>query len=227
MIITIDGPSGTGKSTTAKAVAQELGFIYFDTGAMYRGVTYSVIKKKVNIEDQGELENLLQDFRYDIRVSSGDKRYFVNGEDVTEAIRSLEVTALVSKVAAIPRVRKAMVEVQRSYAKGANAVFEGRDLGTVVFPQADLKIFLTARPEVRAQRRYKELLEKDPTQSERISLDQILADINDRDHKDSTREVSPLRQAADAHLIDTSSLSVEQVVQNIVRLKDDLNTCGR
>lgn len=220
MIITIDGQIATGKSTIAKKLAEELGYIYFDTGAMYRCITYMAIKKKLDIENPRDLEELLNNFTFDIKVKFGERRYFVDKEDITRQIRGEEVTSQVSKVSAIPQLREKMVCMQRQFAVGVNAVFEGRDMGTVVFPEADLKIFLTGRPEIRAKRRYDELKEKFPVESENLTLQKALEDINARDAFDMNRAASPLKCAADAVEVDTSDLSIDEVVMRILELKD-------
>ena len=219
MIITIDGPAGTGKSTVAHGVAKALHFVHFDTGAMYRTFTLLAMRKHVAADDIEGLEALLPEFQFDIQLLDGQKHYFLGSEDVSDAIRTREVTALVSQVAAVRTVREGMVEVQRGYAQGNDSVFEGRDLGTVVFPQAELKIFLTARADVRAERRFKELTEKAGGKDPGVSLAEILRDINERDEADRTRKHSPLRQAEDAVLIDTSDLSIQEVIQAVLEAK--------
>jgi cytidylate kinase len=220
MIITIDGPSGTGKSTIAKKIAHRLGFAFFDTGAMYRSVAWLIQAQGILPTEPEKICALLPEFSFEIRTEkNGSKRYWVKKIDVTDVIRSEAISSLASQVARIPEVRTALVEIQRQFGKSSNGVFEGRDMGTVVFPDADLKIFLTANPEVRAERRYQELLEKFPDCAENLHFDQILQDIMERDHNDMTREVSPLKQAADAILIDTSSLSIEQIVTQIIDLQ--------
>lgn len=217
MIITIDGPIATGKSTIAKKLAEKLGFIYFDTGATYRSLTYALIKNAIILEDDMQLENFLATYTFDIKVIHGEKHYFVGHEDVTRHIRNEEVTSLVSQVAAIGAVRQKLVAVQRAWGTtGVNAVFEGRDLGTVVFPHAELKIFLTGSTQVRAMRRYEELRAKFPEDTKELTLEKTIEDINRRDHYDTTRELSPLRQAEDAHLVDTSNLSIDEVVNKII-----------
>lgn len=220
MIITIDGPIATGKSTIAKKLAAELGYIYFDTGAMYRALTWLAIEKKCNLDDLQELQALMDDFHYEIKVKQGEKQYFVNKQDVSLAIRGEKVTSVVSKIAADPKIRERLVALQRDFATGVNAVFEGRDMGTVVFPHASLKIFLTARPEVRAKRRFEELKVKFPEECKDLNLEQTLEEINRRDQYDSTREASPLRQAEDALLVDTSDMTLDEVVAHILELKD-------
>ena len=212
MIITIDGPAGTGKTTIAKILAQKLKFNYFDTGAMYRALTYRIHKEKIGLEDTQRLGVFLKNFNFDIVERGGEKRYFVEGEDVTEAIRSPEVTQKVSEVSAHPEVRAVLVALQREFGKGKNAVFEGRDMGSIVFPMAEVKIFLTARPAVKAERRYREFKEKKMP----ITQEEVFQALTERDHFDSKREFSPLKQAEDAHVIDTSDLTIEQVIDQIL-----------
>lgn len=218
MIITIDGPVATGKSSVARKVAEKLGFVFFDTGAMYRCLTYAVLTQHVNLENPKEVENFLLHFHFEIKIEKGERHYYVGKENVSDKIRQAEVTASVSKVSAIPAVRHALVPIQHAFAEGVDAVFEGRDMGTDVFPQADLKIFLSGRPEVRAKRRFDELRAKFPDNTQQLTLEKCLQDITQRDLYDSTRETSPLRKAADAHIVDTSDLSLDQVVERILSL---------
>lgn len=224
MIITIDGPIATGKSTIAKNLAREIGFIYFDTGAMYRCIAYAVMKKKINLDNPLELESFLEGYTFDIKIKRGERFYFVEDEDVTTLIRGEAVTSLVSKVAAIPSVRAKLVALQREWAEGVNAVFEGRDLGTVVFPNAEVKIFLTGKADIRARRRFEELNVRFPEESKNLTFEKVLEDITKRDNYDTTREISPLRQPIDAHVIDTSDLTVEDIVQEILEYKDTVKT---
>jgi len=218
MIITIDGPSGTGKSTVAKGVARRLRFTFFDTGAMYRSFAWLVLEQGLDPADEEKVVGVLDKFQYDIRSTrSGERRYFVCNADVSEAIRSQPISMAASQVAIYPLVRKKMVQIQRSFGYAVDAVFEGRDMGTVVFPDADLKIFLTAKPQIRAERRYSELVHKFPDLS--MTQDEILKEIEKRDETDTTREVSPLKQAPDSILIDTSYLTAHQVIDKILRLK--------
>lgn len=212
MIITIDGPAGTGKTTIARHLAEKLNFKYFDTGAMYRALTYCVLKDHVDLYDKEKLLAFLASFQFDMREVGKEKRYFVDGEDVTDFIRTHEVTQKVSEVSAHPEIRKSLVTIQREFGKAKNAVFEGRDMGTIVFPKADVKIFLTARPAVRAMRRYLEFKEKKMPSTH----EEVLKELLERDHFDSTREIAPLKQAEDAHLIDTSDLTIEEVINQIL-----------
>lgn len=220
MIITIDGPVATGKSSVAKKLAEALGFIFFDTGAMYRSITYSILKHKVDIHDPAKLALALERFQFKIKVIHGHKHYFVESEDITETIRTQPITAMVSEVSSLAPVREKLVSIQRGYALGVNAVFEGRDMGTTVFPNAELKIFLTGRIDVRGKRRYDELIAKNPELAKTLTLEECMKDVNERDTYDSNREISPLRQAEDAFVIDTSDISIEDVVFKILECKD-------
>lgn len=224
MIITIDGSIGTGKSTVAKKLAAEIGFIFFDTGAMYRCLTYGVLKNKIDINDAAALANFLKNFTFEIKIKHGERHYLVEGEDVTLKIRGAEVTSNVSRVSAVSAVRDKLVALQRELAVGVNAVFEGRDMGTVVFPQAQLKIFLTGRPEVRAARRLAELKAKFPEESANLTLEQSIKEINARDESDSTREIAPLKQAEDACVIDTSDMTIDEVILKVLEYKDTIRT---
>ncbi|OGN63563.1 MAG: cytidylate kinase [Chlamydiae bacterium RIFCSPHIGHO2_12_FULL_49_9] len=220
MIIAIDGPSGTGKSTVAKGVAKRLGFTFFDTGAMYRSAAWMILQEGIDPMDVEKVQEAMGRFQYEIKTDDkGERRYFVGPSDVTEAIRSQPISQAASQVAIYPEVRRAMVKIQRKFGHAIDAVFEGRDMGTVVFPDADLKIFLTAKPEVRAKRRYRELLSKFPDLGRSITFEQILHEIQARDENDTNRSISPLKQAHDAVLIDTSDLTIEQSIEKIVRLK--------
>lgn len=214
MIVTIDGPAGTGKTTIARLLAEKLKFKYFDTGAMYRALTYQIVDHNIDLHNPEMLLSFLSAFQFDIRDEGKEKKYFVGEKDITDLIRTPSVTQKVSEVAAHPEVRKKLVAIQKEFGKGKNAVFEGRDMGTVVFPKAELKIFLTARPEVRAERRYLEFKEKKMPSSQ----NEVLKELIERDHFDSSREISPLRQAEDAHVIDTSDLTITQVIEKILSL---------
>ncbi len=217
MIITIDGPSGTGKTTVARNVAGKLHFVYFDTGAMYRAFTWLALERGIDINDAEAVQRCLEEFDFRIVEKNREKHYFVGSADVTEAIRSREVTQFVSPISALRQVRTSLLDLQYHFAKTQDAVFEGRDLGTVVFPNAEVKIFLTADPKVRAERRLKEILAKKPQEVKGLSHEQMLADIMRRDEHDSTREVAPLRCPPDALQIDTTNLSIDQVVDGIVK----------
>lgn len=224
MIITIDGPVATGKSTIAKKLAQSIGYIFFDTGAMYRTLTYGIVKHKIDLHNAEQLQEFLDHFVMDIKVIQRERRYFFEGEDVTQIIRGKEVTFAVSEVSAVKAVREKLMAIQRELAVGVNAVFEGRDMGTVVFPDASLKVFLTARPEVRAKRRYDEVIALHPEEANNLSVEWFLEQINKRDTLDSTREHAPLRQPQDAFVLDTSDLTIDEVVFKILEYKDSLKT---
>lgn len=187
MIITIDGPSGTGKTTIAKRVAERLRFSYFDTGAMYRALTWLFLEEGIELSDTGRIQKILSDFSFHTKEMGKERHYFVGDRDVTKEIRSQRVTAHVSAVSALPEVRQSLLHIQRNFAREESAVFEGRDLGTVVFPNAEIKVFLTARPEVRAQRRLDEMIAKNPAEAAKIDHDKMLADIIRRDTHDSTK----------------------------------------
>jgi cytidylate kinase len=214
MIITLDGPSGTGKSTIARLVADQLGLSYFDTGAMYRAFAWFLLNRNIDIADLPTIEAALPGFKFIVQDLPSGKRYFVGNTDVSEQIRSKEITDIVSPVSALKVVRALLSQTQREYGMKGNALFEGRDLGTVIFPQAEVKIFLTARADVRATRRYKELLGKNP--SLELTEESILESINKRDEFDSTREIAPLKCPSDAHIVDTSDLTIDQVVEEIL-----------
>lgn len=210
--IAVDGPAGAGKSSVSKIVARRLGYAYLDTGAMYRAVTYEVMKQGVT--ETQDIINLVKNLHMTVSPSEEGIRISVNGEDVTPFIREPEVSAKVSAVAAIGKVREAMVVIQRKQAALGGIVLDGRDIGTTVLPDADVKIFLTASVQTRALRRYKELHEIHPE----ITLAEIEKDIENRDWQDSHREVSPLRKAADAILLDNSKMSLEETAEAIIRI---------
>lgn len=216
--IAIDGPAGAGKSTVAQQVADKLQYLYIDTGAMYRAATWIVLERRGNPEDYAEVIRLVESSRIDLKPpdtsSRGRVRVFINDTDVTMIVRSRIVTRFVSQIAAIPGIRKIMVARQQQMADRGQVVMDGRDIGTVVLPRAALKIFLTASPRVRAERRLKELKEM----GQAADLNTLMEEISARDHFDSTRETSPLRKADDALEINTDELSIDQVVDRILEL---------
>ncbi|MBX9923092.1 MAG: (d)CMP kinase [Rhabdochlamydiaceae bacterium] len=215
MIVTIDGPSGTGKSTVARLLAQRLGFSFFDTGAMYRALAWWILQERFDIYNVADLQKHLPRFSFLITENLGEKKYWVDEVDVTEAIRTKEVTEAVSKISAIGEIRQLLLPLQRTYGKNHNVVFEGRDLGTVVFPEAEVKIFLTARPEIRGKRRFLELKAKKPDAD--LCLEEIVSSLEQRDEQDSSREVAPLKCPHDALMLDTSDYSIDQVVEMLLQ----------
>lgn len=219
MIVTIDGPAGTGKTTVAKRVAEKLKLPYFDTGAMYRSVAYVLMHEKIPLSDEKQISEQLSDFRFEIKMIHGESHYFANGMDVTLVIRSPAVTNIVSPVAALPVVREALWKIQRRFAKRQGGVFEGRDMGSTVFPKAKYKIFLTARPEIRAERRFAELKEKRPEDVKNMTHDQMIQELMKRDEYDSTRTLAPLTCPPDAYVIDTSLLTLDEVVDRILEYR--------
>ncbi len=206
LVIAIDGHSSCGKSTLARQLAQTLGYIFVDTGAMYRAVTLAFLRQKVDIENPNEVTEALNNITISFVNRNGLNITILNGEDVEAEIRSIQVSGFVSQVAAIPALRKKMVALQQAMDHGQGVVMDGRDIGTVVFPGADLKLFVTADVEVRAERRYKELVGK----GEIVSLQEIKENLSFRDKIDSEREDSPLVRASDAILIDNSNLSIQE-----------------
>lgn len=203
--VAIDGPSGAGKSSLAKRLAAELGYVYVDTGAMYRAIGLYALRQGQDPHDAGAVTALLPAIKLEIRPGEGAQQILLGGEDVTEAIRDEAVGMAASAVSAIPAVRAYLLETQRGFAQSQNILMDGRDIGTVVLPNASVKIFLTASPEARAQRRLRELLDK----GTRTDYETVLADIRQRDDQDTHRAVAPLRQAEDALLLDTSDIDFE------------------
>ena len=207
--IAIDGPSGAGKSSLAKQLARDLGYLYVDTGAMYRAIGLYAVRRGADPKAADQVEPLLPDVHLDIRLEEGTQHIYLNGEDVSAAIRAEEIGMAASGVSAIPAVRQFLLDTQRDLARANNVLMDGRDIGTVILPQAQVKIFLTASDEARAQRRYKELVEK----GQSPDYEQVLADIRQRDYQDSHRAIAPLRQAEDAVLVDTSRLNLEESLE--------------
>lgn len=215
--VAIDGPVGAGKSTVARESAKRLGFIYADTGALYRAVALYVNRRGLNEESDGFKEKaaaLLPEINVEIKIAEGTQRVFLNGEDVSEEIRLPEISMAASAVSSIPAVRDFLLELQRDIAKKNNVLMDGRDIGTVVLPHANVKIFITASPEIRAKRRFAELVNKGVD----TTYEQVLGDLNRRDYQDSHRAIAPLKMAEDAKLLDTSELTFEQSVEKVVEL---------
>ena len=210
--IAIDGPAGAGKSTIARLAAKRLGFVYVDTGAMYRAIALYFLRKGIRPEDVQTIASLVQGAEITIRYVDGTQQVILNGEDVSGQIRTEEVGNMASATSAIPAVRAHLLELQRNLAASANVIMDGRDIGTCILPDADVKIFLTASTSVGAMRRYRELQEKGMM----CNLEEIEQDIIERDARDMNRETAPLKQAEDAMLLDSSDMTLEQVVQAIL-----------
>lgn len=208
LVIAIDGPAGAGKSTIAKLISREMGYIYVDTGAMYRAMAVYFSKNKVNPEDESAINEAVKNVNIKIEYQNGEQQVILNGENVTGLLRTEETGNMASKTSKYKEVRSKLVELQRELAKTTDVVMDGRDIGTTVLPDAFVKIYLTASSDARAKRRYDELVAK----GEQCDLSAIKEDIEKRDYQDMHREISPLKQAEDAVLLDTSDMNIEQVV---------------
>ena len=218
MIIAIDGPSGAGKSTLASQIASEFGFLHIDTGAMYRAVGIYIADRCIDVADAEKVEEALKGLKVDIRFLNGMQLIYLNGHDVTMRIRQPEVSMLASNVSKIPAVRNFLVDQQRLMAAENNIIMDGRDIGTVVFPDADLKIYLTASPKDRAERRYLEQIEKGFD----VKLEEVMADVQRRDSQDMNRSVAPLKPAEDAVIVDTTGKKFEEsfaILTELIREK--------
>ena len=214
LTITIDGPSGAGKSTVAKALAKRLGFIYIDTGAMYRVVAFEMRKRRMRFEEEDTLFQWASSLQIIFLDRKGESHVLCNGKDLTQEIRSPEISLLASEFSKRRGVREALVKIQREMGEGGGVVLEGRDTGTVVFPSADVKFYLDAQPEERARRRYEELTGKGVN----VNFEETLEEVIQRDHNDMNRSLSPLRRAEDAIVIDSTRRSAEEVVEAMLRL---------
>jgi CMP/dCMP kinase len=214
LIIAIDGPVGSGKSTLARRVADMLRYVYVDTGAMYRAIALKALRRGISLDSSDALVSLARDTHIDLRAEEGTQQVFLDGEDVTAAIRGPEVSQAASRVAVVGGVRHGLVAEQRRAGEQGGVVMEGRDIGSVVFPDADLKIFLTASPEVRAERRWREHQQK----GDAIDLARTLEEIHERDRRDRERETSPLVRAADAVVVDSTAMEPEEVARLVVML---------
>ena len=210
--IAIDGPAGAGKSTIAKLVAKELGFIYVDTGAMYRGLAVHFLKKGIVPGEVEKIEAACEDAKVELGYENGVQQVYLNGENITSQLREEAVGNMASVSSAVPAVRAKLLDLQRNLAKEKDVVMDGRDIGTTILPNAEVKIFLTASAKTRASRRYLELTEK----GEACDMDEILKDIVDRDERDMNRAVSPLKKAEDAVLVDSSEMGIDEVVESIL-----------
>ncbi len=212
--IAVDGPAGAGKSTVSRGAAKKLGFIYVDTGALYRAVGLNAMRLGIDTKDMEAVGASLANAKVELKFNSGEQRVYLNGEDVSESIRVPEASMAASNVSAIPAVRDFLFELQRNIAKKNNCLMDGRDIGTVVLPWAQIKIFLTASPEERAMRRYKELAAKGQPED----YDKVLKEMKQRDYNDSHRAIAPLKPALDSVLIDTSGKSLEQSIDAVTSL---------
>lgn len=211
--VALDGPAGAGKSTIAKEAARQLGFLHVDTGALYRAIGLCALRRGADTTDPGQVVPLLPEARVTLEFTGEGQRIFLDGEDVSEAIRTPEASMASSNVSAMPEVRRFLLELQRDLARKNNVIMDGRDIGTVVLPDAAVKIFLTADPKVRAMRRYKELAAKGLA----ADYDTVLRDVEERDYNDSHRAAAPLRQADDAWLCDTTELTLEGTIEAVIR----------
>jgi CMP/dCMP kinase len=214
MNIAIDGPAGSGKSTIAKILSGKLGFIYVDTGAMYRAIALYCIRKGIQAEEENKIEGILPEIQVSIVYENGSQIVYLNGEDVSGEIRTPQVSAMTSPVAAYAAVRDKLLDLQRKLAEENDVVMDGRDIGTHVLPNAELKIYLTASVKTRALRRFKELEEK----GDNTPLEEIEQSIRERDERDMNREIAPLKQAEDAYYLDSSDLTIEEVVSEMEKL---------
>lgn len=212
--VAIDGPAGAGKSTIAKLVAEEKGFIYVDTGAMYRGLAIHFLDRGIQAEETDKVIEACKDADVKIRYEDGVQQMFLNGTNITGRLRDEAVGQMTSKCSVIPEVRAKLLDLQRDLARTQDVIMDGRDIGTCVLPDADVKVYLTASVETRAKRRYDELTAK----GEACDLDEIARDIKERDERDMNRETAPLRQAEDAVLVDSSDMTIEEVVKEIAGL---------
>lgn len=211
--VAIDGPAGAGKSTVAKAAAKELGYIYVDTGALYRTIALNAVRNSV-VDDKDAIVKMLDNTKVELKYVDGVQAVYLNGEDVSSLIRTPEISMGASKVSAIPEVRAFLLDLQRDIAKKNNVIMDGRDIATVVLPDAQVKIFLFASPECRATRRYKELIEK----GEDVKYEDVLADVNQRDYQDSHREIAPLKPSEESVMADTSELDLDGSISLIVNI---------
>ena len=214
MNVAIDGPAGAGKSTIAKAIAKKLGYVYVDTGAMYRAMALFFLRSNIAKDDEAKISSVVDDINVSIKYEDGAQHVILNGEDVTGLIRTEEVGNMASATSVYGPVRTKLVALQQELAKTTDVIMDGRDIGTVVLPNADVKVFLTASVECRAKRRYDELVAK----GQDADFDQIAKDIEERDYRDSHREISPLKQADDATLVDSSNMTIDEVVEAIINL---------
>ena len=218
----IDGPSGAGKSTIAKGVAKRLGLVYVDTGALYRTVGLYALRCGADTTSADEVMPLLDGMSVELKYVNGEQRVLLNGEDVSDVIRTNEISMAASNVSAIPAVREFLLGLQRNIAASTSIVMDGRDIGTVILPQANVKIFMTASAEERAKRRHKELVER----GQSISYEEVLNDINKRDYNDSHRDIAPLKKADDAYELDTTGMTIDEVVGKVCLIIEQKTSAG-
>lgn len=216
--IAIDGPAGAGKSSVARAVSKELGFIYIDTGALYRSIGVAALRKGYATDNAQQVISVLPEVSLSLKFVDGEQRVILNGEDISRDIRLPEASMAASNVSAIPEVRSFLLDMQKKFARENNCLMDGRDIGTVILPDAQLKIFLTASPEVRADRRFRELTEKGTP----VEYETLLEEIKQRDYNDSHRDVAPLKPAEDAVIVDTSDMTFDEVTSKIISLAKDV-----
>lgn len=212
--VAIDGPAGAGKSTVSRAAAKAVGYIYVDTGALYRAVGVNALRNKIDTKDKQAVAATLADISVDLVFENGEQKVLLNGENVSTEIRTPPASMAASDVSAVPEVRAFLFDLQRDIAARNNCIMDGRDIGTVVLPHAKVKIFLTASPEERAMRRYKELIEK----GSNVNYEEVLEDLVQRDYNDSHREIAPLKPAEDGVILDTTGLSLEDSVNAIIKI---------
>ena len=212
--VAVDGPAGAGKSTVSRAAAKAMGYIYVDTGALYRAVGVNTLRNGIDTKDRQAVAESLSDISVNLVFENGEQKVLLNGEDVSAEIRTPDASMAASDVSAVPKVRDFLFDLQRNIASKNNCIMDGRDIGTVVLPNAKVKVFLTASPEERAMRRFRELSEKGST----VKYEEVLEDLIKRDYNDSHREVAPLKQADDAVLLDTTGMTLEQSVESLIRI---------
>lgn len=212
--VAVDGPAGAGKSTVSRAAAKAMGYIYVDTGALYRAVGVNALRNGIDTKDRQAVAESLSDISVNLVFENGVQKVLLNGEDVSAEIRTPDASMAASDVSAVPKVRDFLFDLQRSIASNNNCIMDGRDIGTVVLPNAKVKVFLTASPEERAMRRFRELSEKGST----VKYEEVLEDLIKRDYNDSHREVAPLKQADDAVLLDTTGMTLEQSVESLIKI---------
>lgn len=215
--VAIDGPAGAGKSTLARAVAKRLSYIYVDTGALYRSIALNAVRNNIETSNSEEIEKMLKKTEIELKFINDEQRVFLNGEDVSDKIRTSEISMAASSISALPVVRSFLLELQRELARKNNVIMDGRDIGTVVLPSAQVKIFLTASPECRAKRRYDEYI----ANGKQESYEDILESIKQRDYNDTNREIAPLKAADDAVLVDTSDDTPQQSVERITKIIEE------